>query len=378
MLRLALAEIRRAKLRFGLLIGAVALLVFLILFQQTLAARPARVLHRWAREPVGRGPRLQRRRRGSRRGQRRHAGAGGRGRRGRRRGPGGAVRRGDLHRRRRRGRARRHDGLRLRARRAGRAHHPGRGPAARARRRGGRERRGRRCRLRHRRRGQHRARRRAGRRSSASASDAQFSVQPTLYTTYATYEQLVVAGNPEAPSVLPTLVAVQPERGIDPEALAASINEAVEGVDASDAADGDREPAGRRIDHAVVRGDPAARVHRGRARHVGVLPDPHGAEDVVAHPAARGRREHRFLLANIALQVAIVAVAGIAPRRGCSLVLATEGERRPRGPADPGLILTTGAAILVLALVASLASMRRVAELDPGAATQRQAGGGLA
>ena len=38
MLRLALAEIRRAKLRFGLLIGAVALLVFLILFQQTLAA----------------------------------------------------------------------------------------------------------------------------------------------------------------------------------------------------------------------------------------------------------------------------------------------------------------------------------------------------
>ena len=37
-MRLALAEIRRAKLRFGLLIGAVALLVFLILFQQTLAS----------------------------------------------------------------------------------------------------------------------------------------------------------------------------------------------------------------------------------------------------------------------------------------------------------------------------------------------------
>ena len=36
-MRLALAEIRRAKLRFALLIGAVALLVFLILFQQSLA-----------------------------------------------------------------------------------------------------------------------------------------------------------------------------------------------------------------------------------------------------------------------------------------------------------------------------------------------------
>ena len=36
-MRLALAEIRRAKLRFGLLTGAVALLVFLILFPQGIA-----------------------------------------------------------------------------------------------------------------------------------------------------------------------------------------------------------------------------------------------------------------------------------------------------------------------------------------------------
>ena len=36
-MRLAFAEIRRAKLRFALLTGAVALLLFLILFQQSLA-----------------------------------------------------------------------------------------------------------------------------------------------------------------------------------------------------------------------------------------------------------------------------------------------------------------------------------------------------
>ena len=36
-MRLALAEIRRPKLRFGMLTGAVTLLVFLILFQQSLA-----------------------------------------------------------------------------------------------------------------------------------------------------------------------------------------------------------------------------------------------------------------------------------------------------------------------------------------------------
>ena len=38
-MRLALSEIRRAKLRFGLLTGAVALLVFLILFMQTLSSQ---------------------------------------------------------------------------------------------------------------------------------------------------------------------------------------------------------------------------------------------------------------------------------------------------------------------------------------------------
>src|SRR5205085_12273606 len=36
-MRFALGEMRRAKLRFALLIGAVALLIFLILFQQTLS-----------------------------------------------------------------------------------------------------------------------------------------------------------------------------------------------------------------------------------------------------------------------------------------------------------------------------------------------------
>ena len=93
--RLALAEIRRAKLRFGLLIGAVALLVFLILFQQTLAGALLGSVHRtgsgtsrprsWSSTPT---------RAAQRRGQRRHAGAGRGGARGARRRAGRAARRG--------------------------------------------------------------------------------------------------------------------------------------------------------------------------------------------------------------------------------------------------------------------------------------------
>ena len=83
---------------------------------------------------------------------------------------------------------------------------------------------------------------------------------------------------------------------------------------------------------------------------------------------------NRYLLANIALQVTIVTVAGIAVA-SVLLVLATRnGSGGLDVSASPRTIVTTGAAILALALVASIASMRRVARLDPFAATRRQAG----
>jgi hypothetical protein len=76
--------------------------------------------------------------------------------------------------------------------------------------------------------------------------------------------------------------------------------------------------------------------------------------------------------------VAIVTVVGVVVA-SLLLVLATRGGAGGlQVSAEPRLILTTGASILGLALLASLASMRRVARLDPFGATQRQAGGGLA
>jgi putative ABC transport system permease protein len=66
------------------------------------------------------------------------------------------------------------------------------------------------------------------------ASNAQFSVQPTLYTSYATWERLSKAVNPAAPAVLPTLVAVHPNPDATPGEVAGAINEEVDGVDAVD------------------------------------------------------------------------------------------------------------------------------------------------
>jgi putative ABC transport system permease protein len=209
------------------------------------------------------------------------------------------------------------------------------------------------------------------------ASDAQFSVQPTVYTTYGTYEQIVGAGHPEAPSVPPTLVAVQPEPGVDPEALAASIDEAVDGVDASD------------VPTAIANLPGVASITQSFAvilllafivvvlvTWVFFLILTVQKTTSLTLLRAVGASTW-FLLSNIAVQVSIVTLTGIALAAGLLWIATRGGSGGLEVTADPGLILRTGAAILALALLSSVASMRRVARLDPAAATQRQAGGGL-
>ena len=59
---------------------------------------------------------------------------------------------------------------------------------------------------------------------------SQFSVQPTLFVTFGTYATLRRAANPDATEVPPSAVAVTPSPGVSAEALAAGINTAVAAV----------------------------------------------------------------------------------------------------------------------------------------------------
>lgn len=71
------------------------------------------------------------------------------------------------------------------------------------------------------------------------SEQSQFSVQPTLFVTFGTYAALRRAANPDAAGVPPSAVAVTPSPGVSPEALAAAINTTVPAVTAltrSDAA----------------------------------------------------------------------------------------------------------------------------------------------
>jgi hemin transport system permease protein len=83
-------------------------------------------------------------------------------------------------------------------------------------------------------------------------------------------------------------------------------------------------------------------------------------------------------VSNLAIQVAIVTVLGVALAALLLALAAAMSSQEFPIEADPRLILTTGGAVLALALLASLASVRRVARIDPATATTRSTGGGLA
>ena len=210
------------------------------------------------------------------------------------------------------------------------------------------------------------------------ASDAQFNVQPTLYTTYATWERLSRSVNPDAPAVLPTLVAVHPAPGADLEATVAAIDGSVAGVEAVATQTAvDNLPGVESISQSFAVILLLAFIVVVLVTWVFFLILTVQKTQSLTLLRAVGASS-RYLLANIALQVTIVTVAGVAIA-SFLLVLATRGGSGGlEVSASPRLILTTGAAILALALISSVASMRRVAKLDPFRATQRQAGGGLA
>lgn len=208
--------------------------------------------------------------------------------------------------------------------------------------------------------------------------DARFAVLPTLFTAYDGYVRAVLAANPDAERVLPSLLAVDPIPGVPPERLAARITARVEGVEALD-----RETA-----VSSLPGVSAIRSSFGIVLALGfvvvvlvigffflilTVQKTQALAMLRAIGAGTG-----YLLRALALQVTFVTVAGIALAAALlATVAAVSGDAFPIS-ADPGLIAATGGAVLVLALLASLASLRRIARLDPTAAASRGGAGGLA
>ncbi len=211
------------------------------------------------------------------------------------------------------------------------------------------------------------------------AKDMQFNVQPTLFVSYPTYETFVRATNPDATGILPNLVGVEPASGVDPASLAASITRQVEGVEALD----------RAVAVASLPGVSSIQqsfaIILGLAFVVVILltgfffliitVQKMASLTLLRAVGATGG----FLMGNLVIQVLLVIAAALViaiPLTVFALSAASSDEFAAQ--TEPSVLSVTSVLIVVLGVSASVGAMRRVAKIDPAAATARMAGGGLA
>ena len=209
------------------------------------------------------------------------------------------------------------------------------------------------------------------------ASDIRFSVQPVLFVTYETWETTAEAVNPDAPLFLPSAALVHTVDGVDAVDLATLITREVDGVEALDrAAAVDSLPGVEAVSQSfalilllafivvtLVVGFFFLIITVQKLPALGLL-------------KALGQSTSSLVL-SVSLQVLTVCVGGVVI--GALLLVGAgqaSGDSFPIS-ADPGLIVTTGSIVVGLALLASIGSLRRVARLDATTVVGRQNLGGL-
>jgi putative ABC transport system permease protein len=207
---------------------------------------------------------------------------------------------------------------------------------------------------------------------------SRYSVAPTLWVTFDTYEGLRRAVNPDATAVLPSLVAVDPEPGASPEQVAAAINAQVEGVEALTR------------DQAAEQSPGVAQVNQSftlilwlvRAVVLLVIGFFFVILTVQKQPSLTLLRAvgapTGYLLRALGTQIALVL--------GFGLVLGVAVTLGALAGASAGLPLTIGAGevlsnvalVVVLGALGSVVAVSRVARIDPVDAVHRPSLGGLA
>ncbi|MFM7616879.1 MAG: FtsX-like permease family protein [Actinomycetes bacterium] len=210
-----------------------------------------------------------------------------------------------------------------------------------------------------------------------TADESRFSVLPTIFVSYDTYERAARVANPSAGTVLPSAVAVIPARGVTPAALAERINREVPGVDALTR------------DDAVADAPGVSSVSQSFSLIIGltyivitivigfffVILTVQKAASLTLLRAIGA--DTRTLVGALFVQVLLVVVLAMAIGAGILLLAALGSSPVFPIEADPALIGRVGVTILVLALLAALVAARRIARIDPVDAVNRPTLGGL-
>lgn len=206
------------------------------------------------------------------------------------------------------------------------------------------------------------------------ATDIQLSVTPTLFTDLETFDAAVQAINPDASTVLPNAIALTPATGVSNAELVAAVNDAAPDAEALTRADAaDKSPGVAQVKQSfqvifLLFGLVVPLV-TGLFFLIITL-QKSGSLTLLRAMGARSSVLVRALLVQVLIVIALGLAVGIGLYYPLSQARVGGLSLRFNGT----VVLVWSSILLVLGLVSALASMRRVLQIDPIEAT---AGGGV-
>lgn len=200
--------------------------------------------------------------------------------------------------------------------------------------------------------------------------DLNWSVAPTLFVSYDTFESAQRAVNPSAETVFASLAAVRPADGVDIDELTDLIDSSVPGVEAltnDEAASQNPGVQGVQSSFTIVLGLAFVVVVLVVGFFFLILTvqkaKPLTLMRAIGAPSG-------YLVRNLVVQILVVMTAGIAIGVGLALLLTAAS---PSGEVPISLaarsIVTTVVGLFVLALIGGFVAIRRVLRIDPIRAT---------
>jgi putative ABC transport system permease protein len=209
------------------------------------------------------------------------------------------------------------------------------------------------------------------------ADDARYSVAPTMFVSFATFEAAARARNPDARAVRPSLVAVEPAPGVDPGALARRIAATVDGVEVltrGQAVDASPGVAAVRSSFSVVLALAYAVVGLVTGFFFLILT----VQKTAALTLLRALGAPAGLLVrSLVIQVGVVVVVGVFVATALLALAGVLGGSGVSVTVSIPVVAASGAAVLVLGGLSALAAVRRILRLDPMAAAAGGTLGGL-
>ncbi len=201
------------------------------------------------------------------------------------------------------------------------------------------------------------------------AEDVRFSVQPGVFVSYETFEAASRVKNPDAIAVLPSMVLADPESGVSAATVADRITRQVDGVEAltrSDAVSSLPGVSSVKSSFNIIQGLAFIVVTLVVGIFFVILTVQKSAALTLLRAIGASSGE---LVRSLLVQVLIVMAGAIAVGAAIMFLASLASTQDFPISFDLGIVVTRGVALVLLALVASLAAIRRVLRIDPIAAT---------